>query len=103
MRETKKERKRTIQKPKRLPFPTLRIDCYGKSTYVYLDGMEITSGVTEIKFRAGGMKDGGPVLELKMEPHAVTLRRVKKERIETSCSTDRHSLPKRKSWRTAIL
>lgn len=83
-------------RPQKLPFPTLRIDCYGKSTFVYLDGMEIKSGITELIFKAGSIKDNTPVLELKMEPHAVTLERVKKERIETTNSSNHHSLHKRK-------
>lgn len=81
---------------KKLPFPTLRIDCYGKETYVYLDGVEISSGVLELKFQVGSIAGEPPLLELKLHPHAVTLRRVKRERIETAGSTDRHSLHRKK-------
>lgn len=79
---------------KKLPFPDLRIDCYGKGVYVYLNGMEITPGVLALEFSAG--ETDTPVLNLKMEPHAVTLKRVKKERIDTTNSVSRYSLHGRK-------
>ena len=75
---------------KKLPFPDLRIDCYGKGVYVYLNGMEITPGVLALEFTAG--KTDAPVLNIEMEPHAVTLKRVKKERIDTTSSVSRYSL-----------
>lgn len=93
MRKIGKKKKQTV-KPQKLPFPTLRIDCYGKSTYVYLDGMEITSGILELNFKDVGIsQDEPPELVLKLQPHAATLRRVGKERIETASSTDRHLSP----------
>lgn len=85
MRKTEKKNNQ-----RKLPFPSLRIDCYGKSTHVYLDGMEITPGVLELNFKAGSITDESPVLELKLHPHAVALKRVKKGRIETTNSTDHH-------------
>lgn len=94
----RRKKKKPIIPPKKLPFPNLRIDCYGKSTYVYLDGMEITSGILELSFKAVGMNQNeSPVLELKLHPHAVTLRRVTREKIETATSTERYSLPEKKT------
>lgn len=91
----KKKKHMEGQRIRKLPFPSLRIDCYGKSTYVYLDGREITPGILSVNFRAKG---GGkaPVLDLKMEPHAVSLEKVKKERVDTTIETDRHALLKQK-------
>ena len=81
-----------------LPFPNLRIDCYGRSTYIYLDGMEISSGVLEVDFHAGsiGNEKKPPVLKLKLHPHVTVMRRVGRERIETTRSTHKHAPSKKK-------
>lgn len=96
----KKKPKELVHK---LPFPNLRIDCYGRGTYVYLDGMEITSGVLALNYKAAGMsKNEPPVLELKLHPHAVRLRRVTKEKIETARSTESYFLHKIKAQKTVM-
>ena len=89
--------RRKINVAPNLPFPNLRIDCYGRSTYIYLDGMEISSGVLEVDFNAGiiGNEKKPPVLKLKLHPHVTVMRRVGRERIETTRSTHKHA-PSRK-------
>lgn len=80
-----------------LPFPDLRIDCYGKHTYVYLDGVDISSGITKVKFKAVAMgKQEPPVLDLKLQPHATFLEKVKPERIDTALETSRHQRIRKK-------
>ena len=88
--------RRKINVAPNLPFPNLRIDCYGRSTYIYLDGMEISSGVLEVDFHAGsiGNEKKPPVLKLKLHPHVTVLRRVGRERIETT--THKHAPSKKK-------
>lgn len=97
MSKRRKGSTKTKQSKQKLPFPDLRIDCYGRSTYIYLDGMELTSGILELSFKTESVAKGEPVLDMKLHPHAVTLRRVGKERIETSNSTSPHSPTRRKS------
>ena len=86
--------RRKINVAPNLPFPNLRIDCYGRSTYIYLDGMEISSGVLEVDFIGNEKKP--PVLKLKLHPHVTVMRRVGRERIETTRSTHKHAPSKKK-------
>lgn len=66
-----KKKKQTSQR--KLPFPDLRIDCYGKSTHVYLDGRDV-GGILSVDFKAGG-SDRMPILKLEMHPHAAALEK----------------------------
>lgn len=80
-------------KKKKLPFPDLRIDCYGKSTNVYLDGKDI-SGIKSVSFRAKGGKE--PSLNLSIAPHAAFLDNVKPWRADTDLVTGRRQRLKKK-------
>ncbi len=80
-------------KKKKLPFPDMRIDCYGKSTNVYLDGRDI-NGVKSVTFRAEGGKE--PVLDLSIAPYAASLDEVKPWRADTDLVTSRHQRLKKK-------
>ena len=73
---------------KKLPFPDLRIDCYGEQTHVYLDGMEI-DGILSVSFKAGG-SDKKPVLKFEMHPWAARPEKVREERVATALVTSRH-------------
>lgn len=94
---SKKCKKPQKEVPHNLPFPNLRIDCYGKNTHVYLDGMEITPGVLEINFKAVALcRQEPPVLDLKLHPHTAFLEKVNSERVDTALVTERHQRSEKK-------
>lgn len=80
-------------KKKKLPFPDMRIDCYGKSINVYLDGRDI-SGVKSVTFRAEGGKE--PMLDLSIAPHAASLDKVKPWQADTDLVAGRRQRLRKK-------
>lgn len=58
--------------------PKLKIECYGKSTFLYVDGHRFGEGIKSIEFKA----EAGEVSTLKLEAFIPGLKITSKEELE---------------------